>query len=618
VDFAFTGQRSKDKTRGETYTGINGKTCYILLADHATTVLDGAPRISKGAPLVWLHNWLLRHSPGISNQYVYLDQGGELFQNPKVRALFAKFGYEVRATGADSSHQNGPVERAHQTIGNALRTMLTGAGLDSRFWPYAFHNHLRIKNALPGKDNAPSPFERCHASKPNFRDFRTFGCCVWVRPPGKRSGKLRNHARKGVFLGFLPNTLKNILWYDVETKRVKIAFHARFDEGMNDLPHVDIPPNVQHLQRIQNGEPLPSESAPVSVSPFGFSSRPFLNETDVTIRIQCTSDTFGFTLSTDQLTNRVFISDLAPQSSAETLCRTARATRKKYLGAFITAIQDIPVFTLTNAKRKFRRLRVLTPSPDKISLSLAPKPLPSSRHRTAAQKELDLLDPHHLTSNDSDDELRITPATLRAIHALHTDSPVDCNDISDDKIELLLSALQSEAITDAERALGSFTRRKLKTLDTWPQWRAGETTQLDQFHELGMFGSPCFAPSDAVVLSSHWQYRIKTSGKRRSRNCCDGSPRAAPKLHAMADTYASCVEQPVSCLFFALSVAMNYLLYGGDAQDAFAHSPVLILPARLSSQACHSHEFSHDMQDRTLDTQLITHSVTNRCSLVIT
>ena len=40
----------------------------------------------------------------------------------------------------------------------------------------------------------------------------------------------------------------------------------------------------------------------------------------------------------------------------------------------------------------------------------------------------------------------------------------------------------------------------------------------------------------------------------------------------------SCVEQPVSCLFFALSAALNYTVYGGDAQDAFAHSPAPKVP----------------------------------------
>jgi hypothetical protein len=64
-----------------------------------------------------------------------------------------------------------------------------------------------------------------------------------------------------------------------------------------------------------------------------------------------------------------------------------------------------------------------------------------------------------------DNELRITPTTLRAIHALNTATLLDCDDVTNEEIKLMIAALQSEAITDAERALGTFTCRKLKTLD---------------------------------------------------------------------------------------------------------------------------------------------------------
>jgi hypothetical protein len=104
-----------------------------------------------------------------------------------------------------------------------------------------------------------------------------------------------------------------------------------------------------------------------------------------------------------------------------------------------------------------------------------------------------------------DNALQITPETLCTIHTLLCSStPVDSADIMNDKIELLISALQSEAITEAERALGHFTRRKLKTLDTWPQWEAGKHKQLDQILDLGMFGTRCFLPSGAILLNSHW------------------------------------------------------------------------------------------------------------------
>jgi hypothetical protein len=66
--------------------------------------------------------------------------------------------------------------------------------------------------------------------------MRTFGCRVWVRSPGGRRSKFSSASKKGRFLGFMPSTMTNILWYDEDTHRVKVAKHVRFDEGMNDVP----------------------------------------------------------------------------------------------------------------------------------------------------------------------------------------------------------------------------------------------------------------------------------------------------------------------------------------------------------------------------------------------
>lgn len=103
--------------------------------------MHGTTRISKATPLDWLAKFLAEYNPGPSckDKYVVLDQGGELYGNPTARSLFEEAGYTIRATGAESSNQNVPVERAHQTIGKALRAMLSGAGLSPKFCPYAFH-----------------------------------------------------------------------------------------------------------------------------------------------------------------------------------------------------------------------------------------------------------------------------------------------------------------------------------------------------------------------------------------------------------------------------------------------------------------------------------------------
>ena len=106
-------------------------------------------------------------------------------------------------------------------------------------------------------------------------------------------------------------------------------------------------------------------------------------------------------------------------------------------------------------------------------------------------------------------------------------------------------------------------------MDTWNDWEAGEQKQLNQFHDLQMFGHHMARPleGNAVILRLHWQYHVKRDGQRRARQCCDGSKRAAPILHALAKTYSSCVEHPFQLQFLALTAAQNFFLYGEDAKQ---------------------------------------------------
>jgi hypothetical protein len=167
---------------------------------------------------------------------------------------------------------------------------------------------------------------------PDLAGLRTSGCRVWVRPPGQRSSRLKNHASRGIFLGFLPNTTKNILWFDPATNRVKIAFHVRFDKGVNDLTPAKVPPNVRHLQRVQDGDDIPADTTETVAPPFGLTSQPFLHEIDKTVKVVCAAPHFGFSLRTDTATQRVFISAIATSTSASHLCSSLRATQRKFQG----------------------------------------------------------------------------------------------------------------------------------------------------------------------------------------------------------------------------------------------------------------------------------------------
>ena len=62
-------------------------------------------------------------------------------------------------------------------------------------------------------------------------------------------------------------------------------------------------------------------------------------------------------------------------------------------------------------------------------------------------------------------------------------------------------------------------------MDTWSDWEAGERKQLNQFHDLQIFGKDIERPleENAVILRSHWQYHVKKDEQRRARQSCNGS-----------------------------------------------------------------------------------------------
>ena len=115
--------------------------------------------------------------------------------------------------------------------------------------------------------------------------------------------------------------------------------------------------------------------------------------------------------------------------------------------------------------------------------------------------------------------------TLCSIAALRHGVDFSKDSIPTDIILTVINSITSQEITLAEQALGKFTCRKLKTMDTWNQWQAGERKKLDQFHDLQMFGDDMARPleENAVILQFHWQYHVKRDGQQRARQCCNGS-----------------------------------------------------------------------------------------------
>ena len=157
-----------------------------------------------------------------------MDNGGKLFKNPRLVDLFEHYGFAAYPSGFDASYQNGPCERAHLTVANGVCTLLDGASLSTRFWPFAFDHFLCLHNAFSSQTKTHSPIELVYGRRENFKRLRWFGCRVWVRPPGKRKYKLRCNAIKGTFLGFSPDSLRKVIYHDAITDQVKRAAKFSF------------------------------------------------------------------------------------------------------------------------------------------------------------------------------------------------------------------------------------------------------------------------------------------------------------------------------------------------------------------------------------------------------
>jgi hypothetical protein len=97
--------------------------------------------------------------------------------------------------------------------------------------------------------------------------------------------------------------------------------------------------------------------------------------------------------------------------------------------------------------------------------------------------------------------------------------------------------------------------------------------QLDQYYAQNMFGSSVAVESNEAVFNLVWSYRIKAGdGCKKARCTCDGSTWLG-QVRVFDETYANCVDQTSTCLFYGIAAAENLIVYWVDVSNAFAEAP---------------------------------------------
>ena len=95
-----------------------------------------------------------------------------------------KEGFTLEVTGAKASSQNGIVESPNNTFAQMMGCALYSVDLGPEYWSYSQRLSVYVKNRLPHKSIATTPFQELTGTKADVSKLRIIGSRVCVRIPG--------------------------------------------------------------------------------------------------------------------------------------------------------------------------------------------------------------------------------------------------------------------------------------------------------------------------------------------------------------------------------------------------------------------------------------------------
>ena len=304
---------------------------------YASTFRDKAP------PIEFLNQWLATYGlpQTVPDKYVRLDLGGELGRSPEVIKIFSDAGYHIETTAANSSHQNGPGERPHRTIGEGIRALLGGANLEPKFWPYAFHHFVRLYNVSVHGNRDKSCYELLTGKKPEVHKLRTFGCRIFslASNTGKNyKDKAVSNVKSGIFLGY-NRSMKTALCYNPSTGKISELHHVTFDEGFagDENP----PPNARLLR--SSGISSPDLQDAVDIAPeldsMDISLSPFTEIVEIELPFKPSKQNpLGLSFSKCGHLLRAYVDDI--DKGVTGTGHNIRQFRRKFIGSYILSIDN--------------------------------------------------------------------------------------------------------------------------------------------------------------------------------------------------------------------------------------------------------------------------------------
>jgi hypothetical protein len=131
--------------------------------------------------------------------------------------------------------------------------------------------------------------------------------------------------------------MMNVLYYDLQTKEIRVCNHIWFDEGMRDV--AEKPPNARILETALGAAPLDSTEFEACFPELETTFNPFSRLLEVTIPVTCDLPLLGLTFATCSQHLRAYVSEFARGLSASKL---GRPLKNQLSGSYVVNVGDPP------------------------------------------------------------------------------------------------------------------------------------------------------------------------------------------------------------------------------------------------------------------------------------
>lgn len=209
-------QNREEKPLGRVYCDVMGPvgmgsmkqgTYVVTLIDEATkySVIDIVQQKSDASEFIKKTVGMLECQTGQKVKKIRTDRGGE-FVNGELEAFYVEKGIVQETTAGYAPEQNGQAERLNRTLLDKVRPMLAAANLAEMYWDLAIDcaNYLRNISVAKGVDKSPYTAMFGPGTASETRNLHVFGSLCWVMTPEeKRSSKISDRGRRGVFVGYV-------------------------------------------------------------------------------------------------------------------------------------------------------------------------------------------------------------------------------------------------------------------------------------------------------------------------------------------------------------------------------------------------------------------------------